>query len=76
MILSEELWNWLDRLSLEDLFTLFLWIPFIIYKKIFNANFTYLDLRIRLAPLRENPPGAVRRVRQRVRHPHDADPEV
>ena len=74
MILSEDLWNWLDRLSLEELYTLLLWIPFLVYRKIFNANFTYLDLRIRLAPLREGPFG--RRVRQRRHLPHDPEPEV
>ena len=72
MILTEDLWNWLDQLSLEELFTLLLWIPFLVYRKIYNANFTYWDLRNRIAPLRVDPTG--RRVRQRRHPPQDPNP--
>ena len=74
MILTEDLWNWLDQLSLEELFTLLLWIPFLVYRKIYNANFTYCDLRNRLAPLQVDQRG--RRVRQRRPLPQDPHPEA
>ena len=75
MLLTEELWTWLDRLSLEELFTLALWIPFLIYKKVYNATSTYWDLRAGFAPLRAHQPGQDRRIRRRIRLPQE-EPDV
>ena len=51
MVLTEEGFNWLQSLSLPELFTLLLWIPVIIRARVFDLEVYYQDLRQTLRPI-------------------------
>ena len=50
MVLTEEGFNWLQSLSLAELFTILLWIPVVIRARVFDLELDYQDLRQTLRP--------------------------
>jgi len=51
MVLTEEGFNWLQSLSLEELFTILLWIPVVIRARVFDRELDYQTLRQTLRPI-------------------------
>ena len=66
MPITEEFFNWLADRSLEELWTLLLWLPFIIRARTFGFELDYQQLRAGLVPICRP-----RRVRRRVSPPSE-----
>ena len=74
MIISEDLFNWLAGLRLEELLAILAWLPHLIRARIYGLEPNYQDIRICLSPLQH--PAARRRAgaRQRLAEP-ESSPE-